>query len=321
MFSRPVASLSILPSTILALQRAGFQNVADLGTLSANQLSEELNIPAFLCEEILKAASATAPSLTRPAASLLNATRSSFPICKPIDGVLGGDGLKRGCILELSGPPGSPKERAVLDLVRSVAMRGEEIIFMDAQNMALPSVLKQNLKDIASALDLIHYVKCYSLPVLVAFLHNLPALLEQHPKVSLLVLNTLSFLFHTTPLPNASRTSLLERIKTMLSKVCASRHLTVAVTVQLATKMLGAEGSPANFDTAKIAVMVPQLGDGYLPPGRSYRVTFVPDSPTTGAVRLLASPSRPSVKLKANVIQEPYELVGDSLLASFLPSY
>ncbi|THH01497.1 hypothetical protein EW145_g6900 [Phellinidium pouzarii] len=126
--------------------------------------------------------------------------------------------------------------------------------------MTLPSTLKHELKDIPGAIDLIHYVKSYSLPELIAFMHNLPALLEEHTKVSLLVLNTLSFLFHTTPLPNASRRSLLERIKITFAKVCASRHLSVAVTMQLATKLLNAEGSPANFDTAKKAVMVPQLG-------------------------------------------------------------
>ena len=53
----------------------------------------------------------------------------------------------------------------------------------------------------------------------------------------------------------------MERIKLVLAKVCASRGITVAVIVQLATKMLSADGSPANFDTAKKAVMVPQLGE------------------------------------------------------------
>ena len=59
---------------------------------------------------------------------------------------------------------------------------------------------------------------------------------------------------------NAARNSLLERVKLILAKICASKQITVATTVHLATKMLSADGSPANFDTAKKAVMVPQLG-------------------------------------------------------------
>lgn len=59
---------------------------------------------------------------------------------------------------------------------------------------------------------------------------------------------------------NVARASLLERIKGILAKTCASRRVTVATTMHLATKMLSADGSPANFDSAKKAVMVPQLG-------------------------------------------------------------
>lgn len=86
----------------------------------------------------------------------------------------------------------------------------------------------------------------------------------------------------------------------ILAKVCASRHLTVVVTVQLATKMIGVDGTTANFDTAKKAIMVPQLGekpfptqpvrlipctgDSYLPSSRAHRFIFIPDSPTTGYV-------------------------------------
>ncbi|KAH8113749.1 hypothetical protein DFH11DRAFT_1597117 [Phellopilus nigrolimitatus] len=288
MFTRSLAALAIPPSSLSALKRAGFSSVDDLGNLSANQLSEELNIPAFICEDILNAATSTAPSVTQPAASLLRATRSSFPICKPVDNLLGDGGLKRGCVLELSGSPGSPKERMVLELVRSVVKNEGEVLFVDTQNMTLPSTLKHELRDIPGSLDFVHYLKCHSLPELMALMYGLPAFLEKHPKISLLVLNTLSFLFNTTPLSNVSKGSLLDQIKTMLAKVCASRHLNVLVTSQLATKMLSAEGSPANFDTAKKAVMVPQLGDAYLPASRTYRLMFILNSPNTGFVNIFS---------------------------------
>lgn len=40
MFARSISSLPIPPSSKSALQRAGFKSVADLGNLSAEQLSE-----------------------------------------------------------------------------------------------------------------------------------------------------------------------------------------------------------------------------------------------------------------------------------------
>lgn len=79
-----------------------------------------------------------------------------------MDEIIGG-GLKPGCVLELSGPPGSPKEAALLDLVRTVTKQGEEVLFLgkqstcrvakdnvhfleDAQNAVLPHTLKHTLK-------------------------------------------------------------------------------------------------------------------------------------------------------------------------------
>lgn len=82
----------------------------------------------------------------------------------------------------------------------------------------------------------------------------------EHPQISLVALDSFSFLFQMNPLTNAARNSLLDRTKLVLAKICASKQVTVATTVHLATKMLSADGSPANFDTAKKAVMVPQLG-------------------------------------------------------------
>lgn len=147
MFSRSLASLPIPSTAISALHHAGFQTVDDLGSLSAEQLSEgkshtenivnrthaistELDLPGLLCEEIIRTSKSKIPALTQPATSLLDATRLSFPICKPVDLLLGNNGLKRGCVLELSGPPGSPKEQAVINLVKSVLEADGEVLFV-----------------------------------------------------------------------------------------------------------------------------------------------------------------------------------------------
>ncbi|KAL5522681.1 hypothetical protein ACEPAG_8699 [Sanghuangporus baumii] len=313
MFSRSLSSLAISESNLSALRRAGFDSADDLGSLTAEQLSEELKIPTFLCEEILRASRKPLSSLTQPAATLLNSARSVFSVPEPMKNLLDREGLKRGHILELSGPPGSPKETALLEILRSAVLSEEDVIFLDTQNMTIPSRIRTILKEVPGSLDRVHYIKCFSLPELMGTIYCISDLLDEHPKTSLLVLNTFSFLFHATPINSTSKASLFEQIKAILAKICASRHLTVVATVQLATKMIGVDGAAANFDTAKKAIMVPQLGDTYLPSSRSHRLIFVPTSPTTGIIRLLSSPSRPATRSQIELVEEPYEMVNGVL--------
>lgn len=330
MFPRPITSLQISPSSLSALQRAGFETVADLGTLSADQLAEELNIPVFLCEEIISASKlpVLSESQTQTASSLLSNNVTLLSSCAPIDRILRHKyssigGLRCGHVLELSGPPGSPKESAMLGFVKSTVRSGNDVIFVDAQNMTLPFSLKNEFRDSPESIDAVHYIKCLTLPDLMIFLYNLSSFLDQYPKTTLLVLNTLSFLFHSTPLTNSARSSLLERIKNILSQYCALKQLSVIITVQLATKLLSMDGSSAKSDNAVKAIMVPQLGETYLPSGRSYRLMFVPDSPNTGSIRLLSSPSMSAEDLKKGLVQEPYEVIRGQLQSrdkSSLPS-
>ncbi|KAI0032413.1 hypothetical protein K488DRAFT_49991, partial [Vararia minispora EC-137] len=65
----------------------------------------------------------------------------------------------------------------------------------------------------------------------------------------------------------------------------------VVMTSQLATKLVHADGTSANFDTGAKAVLVPQLGQAHLPLARSYQVLIVPETRTTGSLRLLSYPA------------------------------
>lgn len=49
--------------------------------------------------------------------------------CQPIDEILGG-GLKRGCVLELSGPPGASKEAITIDTTRAFVEDGQAVLFV-----------------------------------------------------------------------------------------------------------------------------------------------------------------------------------------------
>ncbi|KAF8162446.1 hypothetical protein K438DRAFT_1858624 [Mycena galopus ATCC 62051] len=304
--SRPLSSLSIPPSTLSALIRAGYETVQDLDTSNAEKLANDLSIPLPSSQAIFsqRKAQARGAPLTQPASAV--ATSSAPRIvtnCSPIDKLLGG-GLPRRHVLEISGPPGTPKCAIAVGIVKSFVKGNpdEEVLFLDIQNMTTASALRRSIpQDAAKRVS--HHI-LHTLPELVVFIHTLPSILASRPKLGLLVLSSLYFpLQASKKLSIPAKNTVLENLKQMLVQV-ASRGLTIVVTSQMATKLLAADGSPANFDTGARAVMVPQLPPAYLPSAISFRVLICPQARDSGVFRLLSEPSKP--KQGAALKEEPY---------------
>ncbi|KAF9467890.1 hypothetical protein BDZ94DRAFT_1247996 [Collybia nuda] len=300
MSSRPLSSLNIPRSTLSALTRAGYETVQDLQSIeSAEYLAQDLKISISEAESVFAPSQkpptpfATLP-LTQSAASMAKIAEKFTTRSSTIDKLLSG-GIQRGHILEISGPPGTPKEVVAANIVTSFVEAGEGVIFVDTQNMTSPASLNDSLqtsKNLPSHyLDLVHHLNIRTLPDLVLFMHNLPSLLATHPKVSLLILSSISFLLQGGQnLTITSKHAILEKFKQVLVQASASRNLTIVSTSQLATKILNADGSPGTFDTGARGVMVPQLGTTYLPSGRTYRIIFVPETKSSGIIKVLSSP-------------------------------
>ncbi|KAH9003353.1 hypothetical protein EDB86DRAFT_2798963 [Lactarius hatsudake] len=221
--------------------------------------------------------------LGRSAAELISINKIFLSSCEPLDRLLG-NGLPSGHILELSGPPGTAKESLVVKFVSNAVSSNDQVLFIGkstlftaTHSLYLPG--SRNLPD--TTLDLVHYLNIFTLPTLLAFLHNLPSGLQ----IRLVVLNSIWFPFQTSPtLTQSRRATLLARVKQVLARLCSSLDISVVITSQMATKLLTPDGSPASFDTGSRAVLVPQLGNGgtYLPLNRTYRVLIVPETRTTG---------------------------------------
>ncbi|KAF9233192.1 hypothetical protein BU15DRAFT_54218 [Melanogaster broomeanus] len=299
---------SLPPSTQVALKCAGYETVDDLAGLSAEALSKGLGIDIADSQALITATQA--PKGIPLSQSVASLSRANLLTCNypAVNKILGG-GLPRGHILEISGPPGSFKEAVISDFVRIFVEAGEEVIFVDMQNMTSPEAISGLFQTGTASLDcrdLIYYARIHTIPDLLIFMHNL--LSKLRPMTGLLVLNSISFPFQSHPdLPPSRKTALLENIRQTLLQACVSNNLTIVVASQMATKMLHADGSAATFDTGIKAVMMPQLGPSYLPSGRSYRLVIAPDSRTTGALRLLSSPG--GQHRQDGSIQEKYVLV------------
>jgi RAD51-like protein 2 len=66
---------------------------------------------------------------TQAASLLVNAPQIIQTKYDPLDKLLGG-GVRRGHVLEISGPPGSPKEVLLLKVVLAFVELGKEVVFL-----------------------------------------------------------------------------------------------------------------------------------------------------------------------------------------------
>jgi RAD51-like protein 2 len=221
--------------------------------------------------------------LTQPASTLVAPPQKVSTKYIPLDNLLG-EGVPRGHVLEISAPPGSPKEALILKVVAAFVELGLEVVFLETQNMISPAMIHKALRQSAAPTRLVRFLRVHSLPDFMIFVNRLSSFLEANPLTSLLVVNSISYLFQSDPSMTVSaKNMLLEKVKQAFTKACAQRQLTqIATTSQLATKMLKADGSPGTFDDGAKAVMQPPLGNLYLPSGKSHRVIVIPKGRASG---------------------------------------
>ncbi|VDB88824.1 unnamed protein product [Peniophora sp. CBMAI 1063] len=234
-------------------------------------------------------ANSAQPRLGSSASSLAQLGKHFVSYCEPLDELLDG-GLAYGQMLEISGPPGTPREHLSSLFARQAMAREEEVIYVVSQNMTSPSTLR----DVTGATNasLLHYDSIFTMTGLLAFLRTLPMYLDEHPTITLIILESFWFPFQeTSSLSRTARANLLAKVKLDLTHLCAERKVAIVTTSQLATKLVHADGTPANFETGAKAILVPQLGTAYLQQSKAYRVIIVPETRMSGQLRLLSSPS------------------------------
>ncbi|KAJ3834465.1 P-loop containing nucleoside triphosphate hydrolase protein [Lentinula raphanica] len=302
--SQRLSSLPIPLSTLAALTKAGYDTLDDIPQSgSAKQLSDVLKLPSGISQTLYSSSqtlTSGGPSgfpSTQSAATLIGSSKHKPRLfttyCPPLDTLLNG-GLNEGGILELSGPPGSLKERILLNIVRSFVESGKRVLFIDCQNMFNPGMIYEHTKDIPAAHKLVSFHKILSLTELLMFMNNLSSF---NNFFDLLAISCITFPFQNTQLTGSVRNNILEKIKQVITKLTISQTVTIVITSQLVTKLLNVDGTTGNFDTVGAkGVMVPPLGPSYLPSGKAFRVLVALNSPTLhdGVVRLL-SPHKPGL--------------------------
>ncbi|KAJ3759673.1 hypothetical protein EV360DRAFT_81874 [Lentinula raphanica] len=151
--SQRLSSLPIPLSTLAALTKAGYDTLDDIPQSgSVKQLSDVLKLPSGISQTLYSSSqtlTSGGPSglpSTQSAATLIGSSKHKPRLfttyCPPLDTLLNG-GLNEGGILELSGPPGSLKERILLNIVRSFVDSGKRVLFIGSVRNNILEKIKQ----------------------------------------------------------------------------------------------------------------------------------------------------------------------------------
>ncbi|TYJ54545.1 hypothetical protein B9479_004772 [Cryptococcus floricola] len=196
-----------------------------------------------------------------------------------------------GMVVEISGPPGGGKSAIALAVALSARESGQketelnghsegkahsgsgQVLIIDTEGAMTTERLYEAARAVVEGdkrlphdvLQGIHILRVSTQHEMLALLHTLDEWLESHPKVNLVIIDTLSFHFRQLSLDIAAKRRAMELqvSKTIISKAAMVHHCAVIVCNQLATKLLNAENKPANFDTGDRAILMPQLSDSW----------------------------------------------------------
>ncbi|XP_035016206.1 DNA repair protein RAD51 homolog 3 [Hippoglossus stenolepis] len=280
---RSVSSLRLSLNVKVKLVSAGFRFTSDLLHLHPPQLSHEAGLSQQEALEVLQAVRSEGggASVSLTALELLQKeaeTRSIVTFSSRLDAALSG-GIPVGKTTEICGTPGIGKTQLCLQLAVDVQVPqcfggvGGQVIYIDTEG----SFLLQRVTDVAAAavrhcsllveddeqrvamttftvediLSNIFLVHCFDYVELLAELHLLPDFLSDHPRVRLLVIDSVAFPFRRFD-DLSQRTRLLYGLAQQLFAMATRNTVAVVITNQMTTRVRGSQSQ-----------LVPALGDSW----------------------------------------------------------
>ncbi|KAE8624938.1 hypothetical protein XENTR_v10006099 [Xenopus tropicalis] len=274
---RDVGSFPLAPALRVKLIATGFRTVETILEFNAVELSKEAGISNEEALEVLQIVKGEAQSSSscqiiqkHTAFDLLGQEQSQgfvITFCSALDEILGG-GIPVAKITEICGVPGVGKTQLCMQLAVDVQIPecfggvAGETVFIDTEC----SFRLERLMDIANAcvqhcnliaqghqdkdhikamqtftlneiLSQIYYFSCHDYIELLAQINLLPDFLSSHPKVKLVVIDSIAFPFRHSFEDLSLRTRLLNGFGQQLISLAHNFNLAVVLTNQMTTKI------------------------------------------------------------------------------------
>ncbi|KAM4795900.1 DNA repair protein RAD51 homolog 3 [Rhinophrynus dorsalis] len=325
---REIGSFPLAPVVRVKLISVGFRTVDDFLHIKASDLNREAGISKEEALDVLhiirgKAQSGTASQEIQKltAFELLAQEQAQgyiITFCSALDEILGG-GVPLAKTTEICGAPGVGKTQLCMQLAVDVQIPecfggvDGETVYIDTES----SFIVERLVDIANAcvlhcnlitqahqdedhikamqaftldsiLSRIYYFHCHDYIELLAQIHLLPDVLAQHPKVKLIIIDSIAFPFRHDFEDLSLRTRLLNGLAQKMISIAINHKLAVILTNQMTTR-IGPNQS----------MLVPALGESW---GHAATVRLILHWGSTQRFALLA---KSPIQMTATV---PYEI-------------
>lgn len=271
---REISTFPLQQTVKVKLMSAGFVTVDDVLRFKPSELSKVLSVSLSDSLELQQSLGKAAIVKALPSAAvstawdLMLAEKQHLPIVtfsECLDNLLGG-GVPRGTLTEFAGAPGVGKTQLCIQLAVDVqipecfgGVEGEAVYIDTEGSFIIQRVvdiakatydhcmflagteINQDLKQeaakftVESILSGIHYVRCHDHVELMATMHSLFLLLKAHPKVRLIIVDSIAFTFRFDCEDFSTRTRLLNLTAQTLSTLAVVNGLAVVVTNQMTT--------------------------------------------------------------------------------------
>ena len=142
-----------------------------------------------------------------------------------------------------------------------------EAVYIDTEGSFVVSRLMEMAQSLliyaqmSDFLSKIHLFRIHSHQELLALVETLNDFLKDHPKVKLIVIDSVAFHFRQNMTDMAQRTRLLNTMASTLRKLAHEHQLVIVLTNQMTTKVL--HSSATNATTESSSVLVPALGESW----------------------------------------------------------